>query len=179
MTLRHVNTLRNEVEKLACDWRFSPRTRLLEGVYLRRVKFCRPSIERVLGRSDGYWTSRHHQLGAWTLATTKNLIAERTGLEADLGPESTWLYTAMSVAGTHIEDMASPAQAIRLASTSAADRLRAKNSTLDMQAQRLLVGEQLRAWRARQRTNEEAMAWYLNWSVASWRRPCAGEECRR
>jgi hypothetical protein len=40
-----------------------------------------------------------------------------------------------------------------------------------MQAQRLLMGEQLRAWRARERANKDAMDWYLNWSVASWRQP--------
>ena len=81
------------------------------------------------------------------------------------------MYTATSIANGHIEQMRSPAQALRLAATSAADGLRARNSTLQMQAQRMLVGEQLRAWRAAKRTNDEAMAWSLTASVAEWK-PC-------
>ena len=181
MTLGDVNTLREEVERMACGWRFSPRARLLEGVYLRKVKLCRPSFERIFGRHDGYWTAPFHELTAWSSVTTKNLIAERTGLELDQGAEATWMYTATSIAGGHIEDMRSPAQALRLASTSAADGLRARNSTLQMQAQRLLVGEQLRAWRASQRTHTDALAWQLTASVASWDRPSVplGEEIPR
>lgn len=172
MVFRGINTLRSEVEKIACGWRFSPRTRLLEGVYLRRVKLCRPSFQSIFGKHDDYWTAPWHELAAWTSVTTKNLIAERTGLETDLGPEATWMYTATSVARGHVEAMRSPAQAIRLTSTSMADSLRARNSTLQMEAQRLLVGEQLRAWRAARQANRDAIGWYLTTSVASWKEPC-------
>ena len=167
MGLRTINSLREEVEKLACGWRFSSRTELLEGVYLRQVKLCRPSFQSIFGNYDGYFTAPFHELTAWASSTSKNLIAQRTGLEGDLGPEATWLYTA-----TPDEEMPSPGEAIRLTSTRLADRLRAKNSTLDMQAQRLLVGELLHAWRAMKKENEDRLNWFLTTSVASWKAPC-------
>lgn len=168
MTLRDVDTLREEVERMACDWRFSPRTRLLEGVYIRKVRLCRPSLQLILGRHGTYGSAPFHELASWSSALTHNLIAERTGLALDQGAEATWMYTATSVAGGHIENMRSPGQAVRLAATSGADALRARNSTLQMQAQRLLVGEELRAWRALRQAQEAALQRQITASIAAW-----------
>jgi hypothetical protein len=171
MILRNVGTLRGEVEAIACGWRFSPRAALFQGIYLKPLRLCRDSYRWAFGRGDGFGNAEFRELATWSSVLSRNLVTTRTGDEGDLGPESTWRYTATSVSAEHIENMSSPAEALRLGATVAADQLRARNSTMQMRAQRMLVEELLRAHRDRKRAAERGWALFLNESLASWREP--------
>ncbi len=171
MVLRNVDTLRDQVETLACDWRFSPRARLFHGIYLKPLRLCRDSYRWAFGRDDGFGNGEFRELASWASVLSRNLVTTRTGDKGDLGPESTWRYTATSVSAEHIENMSSPAEALRLGATVAADQLRARNSTIQVRAQRMLVEELLRAHRERRRAVERGWALYLTDSVANWEEP--------
>ena len=171
--MKSLATLRTEVERLACGWRFSRRTRLLEDLYLRKFQFCRESRETLFGSHRRYFDAPLQELMDWSAVSSFNLVGERTGGPMDHGPEATWQYTATSVATQHVEKAPDVATAMRFAATVAADRLRAQNSTLQMQAQRMLVEQQGRELMRLERYRERALGLYL---LEQLRAPVGAEE---
>jgi hypothetical protein len=163
MTLQSVDILRDEVAHLVCQWPLSPRVSIFRDMYATPSPFqwCRDTYVSIFGDGSQFRNAGLHEMAAWMGTKTQNLIGSRVAGVGDQSPESTWMDTATSVAGTHVENFSSPAEAIRFAATTDADHLRAKNSTLQMQAQRMLVSETLRSYRRQKEAEQDAWAMFM------------------
>jgi hypothetical protein len=163
MTFRSVDILRDEVARLACQWHLSPRVSIFRDMYtaLSPFQWCRDAYVSVLGDGRNLRNAGLHEMAAWMGTKTQNLIGSRVAGNDDQSPESTWMYTATSIAGGHVDTFNSPAEAIRFSATTDADRLRARNSTLQMQAQRMLLLETLRSYRRQKDSDEDAWAMFM------------------
>jgi hypothetical protein len=164
---RQVRTLKDELGQLACGWRFSPRTRILEGLYLNPFKLCRPSFQSVFGSHDRLGDAGLHEMLDWTSVTTHNLIQERTiGREhgkagPPAGPEFSW----QRIAAEGVRDLTTtinrPGQAVRFAAQYSADGLQVEASTLQLRTQALLVEQQSRDYRRMTARKGRAYALFL------------------
>lgn len=76
-----VKGIRNEVEAISCDWRFSPRTSLLRDLYLAPPKFCRPSFQFVWGSGQGHWDGDLQEMQDQVGTLTANMVSERVDAE--------------------------------------------------------------------------------------------------
>jgi hypothetical protein len=164
---RQVRTLKDEVGRLACGWRFSPRTRILEGLYLNPVKLCRPSFQNVFGSHDRFGDAGLQEMLDWTSATTHNLIQERTiGREPGkagppAGPEFSWQRIAAEGVRDLTTSISRPGQAVRFAAQYSADGLQVEASTLQLRTQALLVEQQSRDYRRMKARQGHAYAFFL------------------
>jgi len=170
--VKQAETLKQEVESLACGWRFSGRTALLQGIYLNPLKLCRTSFQLAFGSHEGGWDAGIQEMMDWTSTSTHNLIQERTsGTGLDDGPEYSWQTIAQSSASALAETLRTPGQAVRLAAQLSADDLRASRSTLDIETQQLLVEQQARDYRGLKRRQERA---FRLWLLFQLQGPSAG-----
>jgi hypothetical protein len=164
---RQVRTLKDEVGQLACGWRFSRRTRILEGLYLNPFKLCRPSFQNVFGTHDRFGDAGLQEMLDWTSVTTHNLIQERTiGREPGkagppAGPEFSWQRIAAEGVRDLTTSINRPGQAVRFAAQYSADGLQVEASTLQLRTQALLVEQQSRDYRRMKARQGHAYAFFL------------------
>jgi hypothetical protein len=80
---REFKTMRQQLEKMSCDWRFTPRTALLRDGLFAPIHFCKPTFRAVFGGSDGFWDSdlqeMHDALGSFGLNTISDSIEAEEG----------------------------------------------------------------------------------------------------
>lgn len=79
--INEVKGIREEVEGISCDWRFSTRTGLLRDMYLRPLKLCRPSFQLVWGSGEAHWDHDLQEVHDYVGTLTANMISERTQAE--------------------------------------------------------------------------------------------------
>jgi hypothetical protein len=162
-------TLKQQVESLACGWRFSSRSALLRDLYLKPIRLCRPEVKLIFGDHSPFFDGDVHELYDWTSKNTRNLIHERTvgpvdGGDPERGPEGTWEAVATDTAAQIVgleEDKASEAWALRYGAQLASDRLQVQTNTLQLRAQQLLVEQQRRDYRAVKRQYESALRLFV------------------
>ncbi len=156
---KQARTLKQQVESLACGWRFSKRSGLLRDLYLRPIRLCKPEVKFIFGDHSSFLDGDTQELYDWTAKNTRNLVHERTVGPADgwnpaRGPEGTWndvaTETAKRIAGLEGDDEASEGWAVRYGAQLAADRLQVETNTLQLRTQKTLVGQQHRDYRALQ-----------------------------
>jgi hypothetical protein len=164
---RQVRTLKDQVGQLACGWRFSPRTRVLEGLYLNPLKLCRPSFQSVFGSHDRFGDAGLQEMLDWSSVTTHNLIQERTiGREPGksgppAGPEFSWQRIAAEGVRDLTTSINRPGQAVRFTAQYSADGLQVEASTLQLRTQALLVEQQSRDYRRMTARQGRAYALFL------------------
>lgn len=159
--LRSVDTLREEVERLACDWRFTPRTALFRDLYRRPVKLCRDSFHALWGSHEDFYDADRQELLDWSSTLTHNMIEDRTIHDhggAGEVPEETWRRIAMAAEQSLGSSGNSPGEAARLGAELQADRLRVDANTMEMAAQTILVQQQARDLKALKRRRDRALA---------------------
>jgi hypothetical protein len=131
----HVQGIRNEVEALSCDWRFSARTGLLRDLYLRRFKLCRPSFQLVWGSGDTHWDQDLQELQDYVATLSANTISER------VDAETSWrrVFPGMDVATGLLRK--SPGEAIRDEAVALAGAGVVADSNSTMASQSLLLAQ--------------------------------------
>lgn len=77
-----VEGIRRELGQLSCGWQFSPRTMLLQRLYLEPIRLCRPSFQAVWG-SHTALDRDLHEFADYTSVLTANQIATRVQSEHD------------------------------------------------------------------------------------------------
>ena len=159
--LRRVDTLREEVERLACDWRFTPRTAMFRDLYRRPVKLCRDAFHALWGTHERFYDADRQELLDWTSTLTHNMIEDRTihdyGTAGEL-PEETWSRIAIEAGKSLGSPGSSPGEAARLGAELQADKLRVDANTIQLAAQTILVEQQARDLKALKRRRERALA---------------------
>ncbi len=150
---RQVRTLKQQAEELACGWSFSPRTRLLEGLYLKPFKLCRPTIQQLFGSHERFADAGMHEILDWPSVTTRNMVQERTvgrepgKTDTHVGPEYSWQRIAAEGVRDLTTSLSRPGQAVRFAAQYSADGLQVEANTLQLRTQALLVEQQRRDYR--------------------------------
>ena len=162
--LRSVDTLREEVERLACDWHFTRRTAQFRDLYRRPLKLCRDSFQVLWGSHEGFYDADRQELLDWTSTVTHNMIEDRTIHEygtAGEPPEETWRWIGAESGKVLGSPGASPGQAARLGAQLQADELRTNSNTIQLAAQTILVQQQARDLKALAARRERALAQHL------------------
>lgn len=156
-----VDTLRQEVERLACDWRFTPRTAAFRDLYRRPAKLCRDAFNALWGSHERFYDADRQELFGWTSVLTHNMIEDRTihdyGRAGEL-PEETWSRIAIEGGKSVGASGSSPGEAARLGAQLQADKLRVDGNTIKLTAQTILVQQQARDLNALDRRRERALA---------------------
>ena len=81
-TIAQVHGIRSEIAAIACGWQFSSRTALLRDVYLRPVRYCRPSFRRIWGSPARTASSDLEELHDFVGSLTANQLSSRAEAEA-------------------------------------------------------------------------------------------------
>ena len=177
--LVQIRTLRQQIESLACGWRFSARSAILRDLYLRPVKLCKPGLQAVWGDHRGLFDADLQEYLDWSSTVSHNLVQERTvGREAGdrrpsdpQGPEYTWQRIADGAARDLAAHVNTPGEAVRMGAQLSADTLRVENNTLQLRAQTSLVEQQRRDYRRLKRAWGQGFDLYLvsRASDGTWR----------
>jgi len=76
-TTTTVADIRRELQRMACDWPMSPRTRPLSDLLRQRTQFCRAGHQAVWGSHEGLWDESLQEANDYVATMTSNMISER------------------------------------------------------------------------------------------------------
>jgi len=76
-TATEVLDIRRELQRMACDWPMSLRTRSLSDLFWERTQFCRGSYQSVWGSHERFWDGPIQETNDYIAAMTANMISER------------------------------------------------------------------------------------------------------
>jgi hypothetical protein len=173
--IHRAQTLKQEVEGLACGWRFSPRSAFLRDLYRHPIRLCKPSFQAAFGDHGAFFDADLHEYLDWTSTVTRNVIQDRTvGTEEQFGsvlagPEYSWQRIAADT-GRDLSTKANrPGTAVRLAAQLSADELRVETNTIGMRTQAMLVEQQARDYSRQKSALRRTFKLYLLANVAGVR----------
>lgn len=72
-----VVSIRRELQRLACNWQFTPRTADLHRMLINKLTFCRDSYQGTWGRHDAFWDQPIQEMNDYVATMTANMISER------------------------------------------------------------------------------------------------------
>ena len=75
MLFRNVNSIQEEIEKLSCDWRFTPRVEALRLGLLRKGPLCRSEYQRFAGAPVPGLDADLAELRQWNAVRRLNTVA--------------------------------------------------------------------------------------------------------
>lgn len=72
-----VVSIRRELQRLACNWQFTPRTADLHRMLQDKVSFCRDGYQGIWGSHDRFWDQPVQEMNDYVATMTANMISER------------------------------------------------------------------------------------------------------
>jgi hypothetical protein len=76
-TATTVLDIRRELQRMACDWPMSLRTRSLSDTLWERTQFCRGNYQAVWGSHEVFWDGPIQEANDYVATMTANMISER------------------------------------------------------------------------------------------------------
>lgn len=76
-TTTAVLDVRRELQRMACDWPMSLRTRGLSDLVWEPTRFCRTEHQLVWGSHEAFWDGPIQELNDYVATLTANMISER------------------------------------------------------------------------------------------------------
>jgi hypothetical protein len=76
-TATTVLDIRRELQRMACDWPMSIRTRGLSDLLWERTQFCRANHQAVWGSHEAFWDGPIQEANDYVATMTGNMISER------------------------------------------------------------------------------------------------------
>jgi hypothetical protein len=76
-TTTTVADMRRELQRMACDWPMSLRTRSLSDLFWERTQFCRAGYQGVWGSHETFWDGPLQETQDYVATMTANMISER------------------------------------------------------------------------------------------------------
>lgn len=76
-SITEVLDVRRELQRMACDWPMSIRTRGLSDLVWERTRLCRDEHHLFWGSHEGFWDGPLQELNDYVAAMTANMISER------------------------------------------------------------------------------------------------------
>lgn len=158
MLFRNVNSILDEIEKLACDWRFSPRIEPLRLGLLRKGPLCKSQYQDLVGRPLPGIDADLLELRQWSAVRRLNTVASTFEASRD------WTAAANGFGNLTRAGSTSPGRALRYlaalaalglmqevrANTHEAELLSAAQEELDMEMRedlrRQIYADQLTRW---------------------------------
>jgi hypothetical protein len=107
-TTATVVDIRRQLERMACDWPMSARTRSLGDLLRERVQLCRSSFHGVWGSHELLWDGPLQEVHDYVGAMTANMISERADKTY-----TTWVRAHVDLFDGHATRLDSPGEASR------------------------------------------------------------------
>jgi hypothetical protein len=114
-TITEVLDVRRELQRMACDWPMSFRTRSLSDLFWERAQFCRGNYQAVWGSHEQFWDGPLQETNDYMATMTANMISERSEKT-----NTSWAQAHKSLFGEHTILRTSPAEANRAEAASLA-----------------------------------------------------------
>jgi hypothetical protein len=76
-TVTEVLDIRREMERMACGWPMSKRTRSISDLFWDLTQFCRDGHQLVWGSHERFWDGPLQEANDYIAAMTANMISER------------------------------------------------------------------------------------------------------
>ena len=100
--------MRHEIQRLACGWPMSPRTKLLSDLMLNPTSLCRLDYQELWGAHDIFWDRDLQETHDYVATMTANMISERTEKTY-----TTWTRAHRDLLEGHALYLTSPGEANR------------------------------------------------------------------
>ena len=107
-TTATVIDIRRQLQRMACDWPMSTRTRSLGDLFWERTQFCRSSYREVWGSHELLWDGPLQEVHDYVATMTANMISERADKTY-----STWVRAHSDLFEGHANLLDSPGEANR------------------------------------------------------------------
>jgi len=107
-TTAPVLDIRRELQRMACDWPMSTRTRSLSDLFWERAHLCRSSFHEVWGSHELLWDGPLQEIHDYVGAMTANMISERADKTY-----TTWVRAHSDLFEGHAGALNSPGEANR------------------------------------------------------------------
>ena len=76
-TTTTVLDIRRELQRMACDWPMSVRTRSISDLFWERAQFCKGNYQAVWGTHEDFWDGPLQETNDYVATMTANMISER------------------------------------------------------------------------------------------------------
>ena len=139
-TVTEVLDVRRELQRMACEWPMSARTRGLSDLFWERTQFCRGSYQAVWGSHQQLWDSEIQETNDYVATMTANMLSERAERT-----NTSWVQTHKNLFTEHTILRTSPAEANRAEAAGLAWANEVANGNSQMATQHLLVRQMDRA----------------------------------
>jgi hypothetical protein len=139
-TVTEVLDIRRELQRMACDWPMSFRTRSLSDLFWERTRFCRGEFQWVWGSHEGFWDGPIQETNDYIAAMTANMISER-GEKTN----TSWVQAHKDLFDAHTIMRSSPGEANRAEAAALAWANEVTIGNSQVVTQHLLVRQMARA----------------------------------
>jgi hypothetical protein len=107
-TVTEVLDIRRELQRMACDWPMSLRTRSLSDLFWERTQFCCGTYQSIWGSHEAFWDGQIQETNDYIASLTANMISERAEKS-----NATWVRAHKDLFDEHTILRASPGEANR------------------------------------------------------------------
>jgi hypothetical protein len=107
-TVTDVLDIRGELQRMACDWPMTLRTRSLSDLFWERTQFCRGNYQAVWGSHERFWDGPIQEANDYIASMTANMISE--GAEKT---NTSWVRAHKDLFDEHAILRSSPGEANR------------------------------------------------------------------
>lgn len=155
-----VRSIEEEIARLACEWRFSPRTLQLRDGLLRRATLCKEAYQRIFGKPVSGFDQDLDEYTQW--AAVRRLNTAASTFEAD----AQWTETAAELGRRAREAGTSVGEASRIGALTSAMSLQ-QATVMNKQTAEMLSGvqEDLDLARTEDRRAKLVAQQWLTWMV--------------
>jgi hypothetical protein len=170
-TTATVVDMRHELQRLACDWPMSPRTKVLRDLMLKRMSLCRLDYQELWGAHDIFWDRDLQETHDYVATMTANMISERTEKTY-----MTWVRAHRDLFEGHALYLTSPGEANRAEAAALAWANQVALGNSQMTTQSLLIKQMARDMDRFDEKKALDMTYYTYKGVATlagggWREP--------
>lgn len=139
-TTTTVADVRRELQRMACDWPMSIRTRGLSDLFWERAQFCRSGYQSVWGSHEAFWDGPLQETNDYIATMTANMISERAERTS-----TSWVRAHKDLFDEHAILRQSPGEANRAEAAALAWTNEVAIGNSQMATQHLLVRQMERA----------------------------------
>jgi hypothetical protein len=139
-TTSAVLDIRRELQRMACAWPMSARTRSLSDLFWERTEFCRENYQVVWGSHEVFWDAPLQEVNDYVAVMTANMISERAEKT-----NTSWVRAHKDLFDEHAIMRGSPGEANRAEAAALAWANEVAIGNSQMATQDLLVREMARA----------------------------------
>jgi hypothetical protein len=131
--------IRREMQQLACDWHFSPRTAGLREALRQRTQFCRSRHHQIWGSHETFWDAPLQEANDYVATMTANMLSERAERTS-----TSWVRAHKDLFDEHMILRSSPGEANRAEAAALGWANQVANGNAQIVTQQLLVRQMTR-----------------------------------